>query len=347
MSITRKTNDGTNRNLHFVSRLWLLTIVAFAMTAFACGPDFDDPSMSRVKKPELLSIVLDPPEAAPGDTVTASFLLADQFGPVEDKLNFWLPTAPGSSDFASDASDSGSVVDIENVLADSGLDMMDLISPRLEYIVPREEDYAFDSFGMSPQMFSLLVQVGELDLSRPEALMEDMESLIRNGDVKMAYRTLIVSNREFRNTNPRVTELRMKFGGEEQDVSWVPFDDPSPSASRRKAAGTPVIVKEYSSVLFTVEVEDENETDLENAIRYQWISNAGDFGSRREKKQEWIAPFYVPPIGADQDQSKSENPDFRKDPNLHAAWLILRDNGVENQLGQSWVEFYIRVVRAD
>ena len=99
---------------------------------------------------------------------------------------------------------------------------------------------------------------------------------------------------------------------------------------------------EGEEVVFAVDLEDDSNPD--EALRYQWISTGGDFAGLRERVQTFEAPEYRELEPGDVDRSGMEGVDPRLDPNLHPVWMIVRDNGDPGRLGQSWAELYVRVV---
>ena len=97
-------------------------------------------TMSVVKKPEILAVVLDPPEASPGQSVTASFLMADERGPVVGTANLWMPMV--------DEQEVGNdPLAFAQALNDMGLSIDDLAGDRLEFVVGPAESYRFDEEG--------------------------------------------------------------------------------------------------------------------------------------------------------------------------------------------------------
>lgn len=333
----------------------ILMAAMLAVLLMACGMQFEDESQSLLMKPELLSVVFDPPEAAPGDRVTASFLLADGRGVLEPNSNIWMPDeidmmAPGVADGDEDAKDvAGALMDIEAVNAELeayDLDLIQLVLPRIVFTVPDDGRYDYDDSGLATQMFSLIVDVADQSIP-PEQMFADLMDYVGSGEVKMALRSLVVSEREEQNLNPRIISIRARAGeeGAGTDLSIIRHDTEDLPASRLISAQDPFVVGAGSEWTFIVEVADEG--DLEEVLRYQWASTGGDFQGRRKQEQPWTAPAFKELESGDVDQSKQKDPaafDPRLDPNLHAAWLILRDNGGDDSLGQAWAEFYLRVI---
>ncbi|MCP4676832.1 MAG: hypothetical protein GY854_15225 [Deltaproteobacteria bacterium] len=324
----------TISNKNVITKSVAIQLLA-GLALIGCAPEFDDPTMAVVKKPEILSVVLSPPEAVPGQTVRATFLMADDRGVIEDNANVWMPM--GASD-----------EDMEASLAKMEIDLESLGEAEFEFKVPPASSFTFDEDGLSGQMVSLFAATGNTPSPETpiEQLLGSLESLVESGDVKTALRTLVVSERSNRNQNPLI--LDVTAGDEEtQDtpVSTVRSDDRDIPATRQSAADNPLVVKENESIFFAVDVEDDSNDAI--SLRYQWISTGGDFAGLRRKVQEFKAPEFQELESGDEDQTDLENVNPRVDPNLHPVWLVIRDNGISGGLGQSWVEFYVRVEPAE
>ncbi|MCP4602462.1 MAG: hypothetical protein GY847_18430 [Proteobacteria bacterium] len=323
----------SNKNMT-ESKIAHTLLAATALLAMACGVDFEDGSMASLKKPEILSVVLSPPEAAPGEQVSASFLIADDKGVIEGKASLWMPIGEEPMDEAA----------MDEALSAMNLTIDDLAAPTLELTVPPADMFGFDEQGFSGLPLSVAAAHGDGPASDAPAteLLADLEQHVESGKMKMATRTLIVSERNERNENPHV--LSVHSGTEESqktELTIVRSDDDDIAAARQAAADNPLVLSAESETWFRVEVEDDGE--VEETVRYQWISTGGDFFGLRERVQEWEVPEYKSLSGNEQDQTGLENVDPRTDPNLHPVWLIVRDDMAENQLGQTWAEFYIRV----
>ncbi len=351
MNRRNKTKATIMTTSHLLQK-WIVPVIlcsALLLTSASCGDTFEDGTTSKLMKPEILSIILEPPEAAPGDTVTATFLMGDQLGPLAPPLQFWMLSPPGNSGFAGTTVSEGSLdsEDGETALDDSA-DMDNIgFGPSFTFTVPDAQAYTFDDNGLAPQVLTLLLGIDAdalPDLSNPENALADIEALISDGTLKMALRTLIVSQRDEMNRNPRVNRVSVRSGTDENDVVFVASYHDDIAAGRAAAAAQPFVydISRAEPLVFVLDAEDEG--DMETAVRYQWISTEGDFGGRREREQTWEPPFYQFPAEGQSNQSGQENVDPRVDPNLVPVWCILRDNGVENQLGQSWIEFYVRIV---
>ena len=312
------------------------------LLAASCDADFEDGSMSELKKPELLSIVLEPPEAAPGEQVVASFLLADHKGPIEAAAQLWLPSFELADEGGRRRTNTGSAG------LGPDVDLEELVLPELSLVVPERAEYEFDEQGLDEHALGLLVFLGEAP--EPDAVAgmqpDDLDALLESGQVKLGIRTLVVSERKDRNRNPRVT--RVGWGPDEEEQSGraelVTSFDQELATVRQQAADQPIEVEEEQKLYFEVEVEDDDPVD--EAARYQWISTGGDFGGLRERVQKWEAPDYREPDaeGGERNQRGEQGVEARTDPNLHPVWVIVRDSGISGQLGQSWAEFYVRVI---
>ncbi len=325
----------TDNNLTKYMRPSLLLL--FSVVIFGCGPEFDDPTMAVLKKPEILSIVLEPPEAAPGETVSAAFLMADEKGVIEGNASMWLPMG------ASEMSETEMTIVLEGM----GLNLESLREANLEFTVPSKSRFAFDEEGLSGQMLSLFAAKGDtpgLDATAEE-FMNSLNVLMESGEVKTALRTLVVSERVVKNQNPSILSI-IKTDSEAGDtpVTLVQSDSQDIAVARRLARDNPLIVTRKQNLVFDVEVEDDGK---EENLRYQWISTGGDFAGLRKKVQKFKASDYRELEKGDQDQSGQENVNPRIDPNLHPVWLVVRDNGIPGALGQAWAEFYIRVIEEE
>ena len=142
----KHSTNNTNQTL-----LAAILLAAIAALALACEPDFEDGSMALLKKPEILSVVLEPPEAAPGEQVNASFLIADGKGVIEGKAALWMPMTEGQTDEAFMA----------ETLAAMALELDDLAAPTLDFTVPPAELFGFDDDGFGGLPLSLVAAHGD------------------------------------------------------------------------------------------------------------------------------------------------------------------------------------------
>jgi len=321
---------------------------------FSCE-QFDDPTMSALKKPEILSIVLDPPEAAPGEFVRASFLLADGKGPIQADSVLWLPVDISGEEAGRQDPDQHEMDELEKMFEKYGIDPSFLLQPAVEFMTGPAEQYEFDKDGFSTQPVSLFVAVGDLpeDVTADVGkFMSKVEEYIESGDVKSSFRTLIISNRHEKNTNPVVLSITAHGDGfRETDISFVTSADDDIAGKRQEAADDPVIVKPETEIFFRLEIE--NQKEQEDALLYQWIttspggtdadSKESGFGGFRKRDQPFQTPGSFEPGDGETDQTGIKNVNPRTDPNLYPVWVIIRNSGVPNQLGQSWAEFYVRV----
>ncbi|MDJ0765859.1 MAG: hypothetical protein QNJ97_22945 [Myxococcota bacterium] len=318
---------------HKLGILGLISLIQ--MIIAGCGPEFDDPTMAVLKRPEILSIVLEPPEAAPGETVKASFLMADRRGVIQGNANVWLPT-----DGSGEASESEMVA----LLDEMGLDLESLGTAAIEFQVPLAGSFTFDEDGRSGLTMGLFAAIGSTPSPQtPVAqILETLDSHVERGDVKSALRTLVVSERADQNQNPLILGI---VAGDKQAqntrLAIARSEDSDIAATRQLAADNPLTVKAEQEVVFAATVQDDGNPEL--SLRYQWISTGGDFGGLRERVQAFEVPKYKQLSPGEMDQTGQQNVDPRLDPNLHPVWLIARDNGTPGALGQSWAEFYIRV----
>ncbi|RJO67044.1 MAG: hypothetical protein C4523_10480 [Myxococcales bacterium] len=330
--------------------------LALAATfAVACTGGFEDDTFSRVVTPRVLSIVLEPPEAAPGETVVASFLAADEKGPRLPPLQLWFKVPPDESGFASAGLDFGA-----DVGGGEGAPPIDPESmgfmPTFNFTVAAEEKYTFDAAGLAPQLITLFVPRDDKlpPLSDdPDEQMEQFQKLLDDNKIEFVLRTLVVSAREEKNRNPRIIDVSVGFGedGERESVAFFTSADPSPVIKRQETADAAYVLSildmyggaTAKELYFTIDVEDEGDT--EDSLRYAWVSTGGGFGNLRQKNQRWTPPIYLAPADEPaQEDEPAEHARIREDRNLYPIWVIVRDNGVENQLGQAWVEFYVRIV---
>ena len=314
-------------------------IVAFNVALFAvgCEEEFDDETMALLKKPEVLSVVLDPPEAAPGETVTATFLIADGKGVRNEMTTLWMPLLPEAV-YADPAA-------MNEVMTQMGLlDPNAMTGATFEFTVPDAKYFSFDESGKSglPIMFSTAISGAiSADLSIDE-LANAMEQAVVDGAAKQVMRTLVVSNGDSLNDNPEVISLFVQRGDSLQPIHFAAVSDADLESRRQNAANNPVVVVEGAEVNFLVNVSDDG--DVAADIRYQWISTGGDFGGIRAQLQPFEAPEYKALSAGEMDFTNQTNVNPRLDPNLHTVWIIVRDNEVAGQLGQTFAEFYVRVV---
>jgi|GEM_PF-2086549 len=348
--------------------MMLLAVLLMIFTT-ACGATFEDDTSSIVVKPTIISIVVEPPEAAPGDVVTASYLLADEKGTLTAPLQLWT-LSDGISASAMDAVDEGNVTledgQNQNIspddLEDAGIDM----NTEFTFTVPESLSGNLEKSSAISQIVTLLVGMPTLNLAEVDLtdFAKTIESLIASGDVKTGLKTLVVSKNEQKNQNPRLTGLtaRIEEDGTPVPVVFVSSFDQDKASKRAEAIAKPVVYEVCNNELFFNEpdsycpidslyfkatVEDDAKNP-EEAIRYQWISNDGDFKGRRDADQVWSIPCYVVPPETTEGEDPATSPDDpREDINLHPVYLILRDNGVEGTLGQSWAEFYVQIKLVD
>lgn len=323
-------------------RRWL---VALLVLVAGCGPEFDDETKALLKKPELLSIVLDPPEAGPGQTVRASFLMADSKGALEPELQLWLPVDLSTA--ASSGMDQG-LASLQQAIQQLAIKPPQLTDSELTFTVKGAGAYAFNAAGLARQPLSLLVQTGPLPatIRTPDDLLADLQRLIAARAVKLATRTLLVSTRADKSANPKITAISgvvyaRRAADKRRPLTVARHDAADLAAARQAAADDPWVVASETEVLLTV-TRPAGEVP-EAQIGYQWISTGGDFDGRREREQRWVAPAYVEPGAGEQDQTAQARVNPRTDPNLHPVWLILRDSG-DARLGQAWFELYVRIV---
>jgi len=309
-----------------------IILVSIFFILSACGPTFEDDSAAILMKPELISIVLDPPEAAPGQTVRASFLMADERGVLEDVFNFWLPA---SFDYGNGE------LDMEAAMKESGLDLTQLIAPSIEFEAATGKELSFNSEGLAAETVTLIagLKEPEEEAAGMDELFKNLDRAIQDGQAETGIRTLVVSQNEERNRNPLVKSIKLiKASGQEQAMLLLHHDDKNLYERRREAAAAAVSVKAGEEITLLVESEDDSTDPL--ALRYRWVSTGGDFGGFAAAEQPWTAPEYIDP---DNEDRTDESDELRRDPNLRPIWLVLRDNGETERLGQSWVEFYVRI----
>ncbi|RJO64409.1 MAG: hypothetical protein C4523_18265 [Myxococcales bacterium] len=313
----------------------LITLVLLAFF-FGCGEEFEDKSQSLLMKAEILSVVLEPPEAEPGETVRASFLVSDQYGVLDAPLNLWVPAADSAVKGEVNPERGKDSLAVEDDLKRYGLDPEDLLSPVLVFTLPKDDQYQLNEAGQSPHKISLFVAVDE-DATDPDALKQDLFGYVARGVLRLAYRTLIVSRRENRNHNPIIDSISVSGpDGAAREMKLVRHSDADLSAARLEAAADPFVTPAETELTISAKAHDPEQKAEE--LRYQWISTGGDFQGRRKMEQPFSAPEYDEGAG-----DGETNPDGRKDPNLHPVWLIVRDNGADDTLGQAWAEFYVRV----
>jgi hypothetical protein len=364
-------DNKKNRSLPSWRRLPIFFFVVFVTPALVCGcgfkfgPSFEDATQSILKKTEILSIVLDPPEALPGDTVVASYLVADEFGVVQPEFQLWLLSSSTGGLNASNAIDDGALVDgdsNENQTVEAFDPNAVGFLPSHTFTVSEEAEYDFDVNQQASQLITAVtayVALDPTDFNGSDA-QKNILDLIEAGDASMALRTLVVTLNEERNQNPVIEEVTARIGenGTETSVTLIRHSAPDVAKARALAATNPYTYAICQStaksippvetctegrLFFKVTASDDGPQD---DLRYQWISIGGDFQSRRDQDQRWVIPCYQalpenPPQEIDKEDPAGFDP--RRDPNLYPVFLIVRDNGGEDQLGQVWAEFYVRI----
>lgn len=274
----------------------------------ACGPKFDDPIMSELKKPEIISIILNPPMGEAGDIVQGRLVFADGKGPLPNRDAVWMVGADESDSNSAMPGPAGQVVEFE---------------------VPDLPEDAFNKDGLA----YVSVMVAMLD--KQGAVNED----------QMGMRTLTVTNKKNQNwSNPKVEAIS---GGKNKDpdpsdknlvFAWS--GDPNFDEERQAAADNPFEIEEGKKVYFDIGTDVE----VDRAYIYQWISTGGSFEGFREQRQPYVAPEYIEPVAPLEDLEGNENVNVRKDPNLHPVWAIVRDDWDAPVPGQSIAEFYVRII---
>lgn len=327
-----------------------LLLIAWAMAA--CGPSFDDETASLVRKPMVLSVVLDPPEAAPGESVTATVLMADARGPLSPVMQMWAMIPPEQSSYASFGVSGGEIQGSnDEESTDEGSSALPEgeigFGPVFPFVVPDAARFTYDAEGLAPLQISFAAALDAIDpaLLQSEDPAALLQELIGAGKARAALRTLIVSQRTERNRNPRVTSLSVSIGktGERTDLSFLTSEDPDPAA-RRDSIRSQAFVYRFRKgerLYFHVTVEDDGENP-DTSLQYQWISLGGNFEYMRKSDQPWIPPRYIGP-----DEHPKGVPDEaleRPDVNLYPVWLVVRDSGVPGQLGQGFAEFYVKII---
>lgn len=329
-----------------------LGVSFLALCLSACAPQYKDKDMALLMKPELISIVAEPPMATPESQVALAFLLADQHGPLPGQLNLWLPISSGVNGALPSNIDQDALL---QDAADLGLSETDLISPVIHLTLKSGRDYVFSPQGLSAQTMTLLAATSDLGYP-PEQIAGDPTLLLKEVEaqrVKVGLRTVQVSLYPEGNANPRVEAIEATLADTTKkaltfSTSQLATENDGGAAfglSRQANADAPLEVKGGTKVSFAVTATDDGPSAN---LRYQWISNGGDFGGYRLKKEPWRAPKYKDPATfttEEKDLRGQTAVDWRKDPNLYAVWLILRDNGTTlDSLGQSFAEFFVRIV---
>jgi len=293
-----------------------------------CELDVVDKYQSLLMKPELLSMVLEPPEAAPGARVEASYLLADERGVLEPLGRLWVPADLTLVDPAGVGPSSDWVADLRARLSAVGLRWEDLLGERLR--LTAQGDAAASAGGISEATLSLLVQVKPLCAGAegdPATLLEELPANLGCGAVRLGIRRLTVSTRASKAANPRLERIQATDAtGRSHPLELARSDDPELAAARQRAAQHALSLEEKSTVVLSVQAKDPTEE-----LEVQWISTGGDFGGTRLKDQRFAVPAYRTGTG---DGDRATN-----DPNLYPVWLILRSSAG----GQSWAELYLRV----
>jgi hypothetical protein len=327
----------------------LLLLLLSAAPWCGCEIEFDDETKALVKKPELLSVVLEPPEAAPGAPVRASYLMADAWGIFAPGVGMWLPLDPRTAGVKVSGGASGTSgafgAKLTAELKKLGITPADLARPTLTFRARPKGDYTFDADGLARHPLSLVVQTSRLpaDLDTFEELSAGLERAMNQRVVKLATRTLVVSTRPRRCRNPAIKAITADLGGDggaPASLVLVRHDDADLSLARLRAADAPLVVDAKQKLTFRVTRAAGGLP--EDRIRYQWISTGGDFGGTRRREQGWEAPDHRQPRAGEKDQTGQRGADPRTDPNLHPVWLILRSTGGGCR-GQSWFELYVRV----
>lgn len=285
-----------------------LVILLCLITVFftACSEEFDDPTMSILKKTEIICITLDPPEAMPGDIVTARVLVADETGLRDDLATVWA--------------------------TETNTPQSELNGQSVSFIVPEIPESAYNQDGFAPLMVS--VAVAKTSLQSIEQLTRNANQLMEKDEILFGIRTLTISKRTDTNANPEIIFIT---SGEENIQVTRPtiarFNSLSFDTERSTAMENPLRVTENEEMFFQAHANAHSDsTDL----LYQWICTGGDFKGRRKKLEPWIAPKYKTP-------TVSQGPDTPYSPNLYPVWVIVRDDGLPHELGQSVAMFYVQI----
>ena len=290
----------------------IITAALIALMSIGCTAEFDDPTQAEVKKTEIIAITLDPPEAAPGDTVTASVHVADQLGNRNDLQAFWLLDATAS--------------------------METMLGQTITFVVPELSDDAYDDTGTAALPVSVAVAKNAEAIDDLSAA--DFDHILESNNILFGTRTLAVSKRSQQTANPTVHSLSLNLpDGQQSSVTMSVSTSDTFGEQQQAAMVSPIQIFEDAEVEFHI---DASPAIPSNQLRYQWISTAGDFKARRAATEPWIAPEYIVP--ADDININPSLPDVRQDPNLYPIWILVRDDGNPWQLGLTLVEFYVRVM---
>jgi hypothetical protein len=327
--------------MHNMARATVVVLNTASML-LACNDAFDDSDMSELKKPELISVVLDPPEASPGDRVRATYLFADQRGVLVDREVIWIPFFTLADQGGRRRTTTG------DAMLDPDQDLDTLMQPVFTLAVGEPSLYVFDRNGFAEHTVGLIAFISDIPQfdSPHDIVFDELDQLLDSEDTKLGIRTLVVSNRTTKNQNPRVVEIRWGLNStiQSEPIEIVRNGDLDLAVSRQRSADEAIEVDEKQALFFNVQIEDDD--PIQETIRYQWIATGGDFDAYREQIQPWTAPSYrePDPEQGEQDQRAQINVEPRIDPNLHTVWVIVRDNGIYGQLGQCWAEFYVRIL---
>ncbi|MBN2524953.1 MAG: hypothetical protein JXR76_01080 [Deltaproteobacteria bacterium] len=292
-------------------------IIALLPLVIACFEEFDDPTQAVLKKTEIIGITLNPPEASPGDTVTATVHVADGLGKRPALSAIWM----------TDGTDS----------------LIPLLGQTVQFVVPSIPDDAYNEHGMAAYMISVAVAKDNRLLENLGGI-DDIDAILNSNDVLFGMRTLTVSRTPNapRTNNPTLSRLALHRADDTiVDIIAAVSTAPDFEAQRQIAMASPLTITEDEEVHF----QAVSSAALPgNTLRYQWISTAGDFKSRREAIEPWIAPEYKEYTGGA--PADPLNLQARKDPNIHPVFLLIRDDGEPWHLGLTIAEFYVRVVPA-
>ena len=289
-----------------------LVLAATIFVALACFEEFDDPTQSIIKKTEIIAITLDPPEASPGDTVTARVHVADHLGSIRTLPTFWLLETPTAQDAK--------------------------VGGRITFEVPELPEESYDENGKAAFPVSVAVAQNASALSALSSV--DIDSVLESEDVLFGLRTLTVSKSAVQNSSPHVGRLMLNAEeGNRTVITAAISTDADLDDALSQARKDAISIREEEEVEFQILAQPGIGG---NDLLFQWISTAGDFKARRAAIEPWIAPEYVEPNpGFELDTA---NPKVREDPNLYSIWVIVRDDGEPWHLGQTVVTFFVRVV---
>ena len=295
----------------FVARIALL-----ASLALGCANDFDPPSL--VKGPRLLALVVDPPEAAPGQDIVFRALVASPDGaPLTLALRVDLSTRALAAGAGQSLGDQAEPIELAwdgEAAVLEGAETARAIDALLEALGDAPP-------GTPEHVVRFVYEAVGLPLTVELELRDERGAIVLEG-----FKRFFLSPRAARTTNP--PGPRFAIDGRWVSASSDPFTcEPDGEAPEVRAGAAVTLGPDpddagWLETYPAIDLEGEVIESSESAF-YSWYSTAGSFSfavtRAPDREVEWTAP---------------------EEPGDYPLWLVVRDG----HLGASACRATVRVI---